>query len=46
MSSLPGVGGETQRKLRALGVETCAQLLALPVSTLRGKLGPKVASHG
>ena len=43
VGSLPGVGSDKQRKLLALGVETCAQLLALPASTLRDKLGPKVS---
>ena len=43
VDSLPGVGHDKRQKLSDLGVETCAQLLALPAGTLRDRLGRKVA---
>ena len=41
VSHLPGVGHVTTSRLGELGVTTCGELRALPLSTLRSEFGPR-----
>ncbi|MDE3132317.1 MAG: DNA polymerase IV, partial [Acidobacteriota bacterium] len=42
---IPGIGGKTAERLRALGIATIAQLAAAPPETLRPAFSARTASH-
>ncbi|XP_075541045.1 rev1 DNA directed polymerase [Dermacentor variabilis] len=44
VKDLPGVGYRLQAQLSEMGVETCKQLQALPLETLKAKFGVKTSS--
>lgn len=44
VKDLPGVGYRLQTQLSEMGVETCKQLQALPLETLKAKFGVKTSS--
>uniref|UniRef100_A0A1E1X5I4 DNA repair protein REV1 n=1 Tax=Amblyomma aureolatum TaxID=187763 RepID=A0A1E1X5I4_9ACAR len=44
VKDLPGVGYRLQTHLAEMGVETCRQLQAVPLDTLKGKFGVKTSS--
>nr|XP_037287617.1 DNA repair protein REV1-like [Rhipicephalus microplus] len=44
VKDLPGVGYRLQTQLSEMGIETCKQLQALPLETLKAKFGVKTSS--